>query len=390
MRIALCHENVLPRRGGAEMYVADLARGLVAAGHDVQLLSCRWDPDALPRQMECHTLAKPFGGRAMRPWLFSDEVKKALQRIGPHVSIGFDKVLGTDVYYPLGGLHVACAEHNLLKHHAGLSRNIARIAQSFDRAHRSYCKLESELLAGPNRPLLICNSNLVRQHAVSHYGVNPHDVPVIYNAIDADRFDEHDRPAIRATMRQQWGINDTNVVGAIIAMNYRLKGLEPLLRSMALLPATSSFQLLVVGSEKTLPWKALARQLGVADRVRFVGHCGDVRRVFFAADMLVHPTFYDPCSLVVLEAMACGLPVITTKNNGASELLPAEAGSVVADPHDLPAMAATISQWLDADRRRTGSAAARAAAANWTFDHHVRAFERVLQSVMDRRLKIAG
>ncbi len=390
MQIALCHENVLPRRGGAEMYVADLTRRLAAAGHDVHLYASQWDHAALPKQLQYHSIAKPRGGRAMRPWQFSESVKRALQLIPPQVSIGFDKVLSTDVYYPLGGLHVASAEHNLLKHLAGVPRHLARIAQSIDWAQRSYARLERLLITGMDRPMLIANSNLVRQHAVKHYGADAKTIRVIHNAIDPNRFREHDRPAIRAAMREQWALDDSNIVGAHIAMNYRLKGLEPLLRSLALLPANSPFRLMVVGNHKTRPWERLARRIGVADRVRFVGHCGDVRRVYFAADLLVHPTFYDPCSGVVLEALACGVPVITTTNNGASELLPAEAGSVVADPHDLPTMAATITQWTDADRRITGSRAARSAAANWTFDHHVQAFERVLAKVAERRLRAAG
>ena len=69
----------------------------------------------------------------------------------------------------------------------------------------------------------------------------------------------------------------------------------------------------------------LAKDLGLSDRVRFVGYCPDVRDAYFASDFLVHPTFYDPCSNVVLEALACGLPVITTRDNGAAELRTATA-----------------------------------------------------------------
>jgi UDP-glucose:(heptosyl)LPS alpha-1,3-glucosyltransferase len=390
MQIALCHENVLPRRGGAEMYVADFARRLAAAGHDVHLYASQWDHAALPKQLEYRSIPKSSGGRAARPWQFSETLGKTLRTSRPQISIGFDKVLGTDVYYPLGGLHAASAAHNLLKHRAGLPRTLARIAQSLDRAQRSYARIEQQIMSGPDRPLLVANSNLVRQHAVQYHGAVASAIPVIHNAIDPHRFAEHDRPAVRAAMREQWAIDDADVAGAIIAMNYRLKGLKPLLRSLALLPSDSPFRLLVVGSPKTKPWEKLARRLGVENRVRFVGHCGDVRQVFFASDLLVHPTFYDPCSLVVLEALACGLPVITTRNNGASELLPAEAGSVVADPHDLPVLADTITQWTAADRRRLGSYAARAAASNWTFDHHVSAFEQVLAGVIERRLKAAG
>src|SRR5262249_34981442 len=155
-----------------------------------------------------------------------------------------------------------------------------------------------------------------------------------------NRFDESDRPRIRAEARGHWNLPDNAVVAAMIAMNYRLKGLEPLLNALTLLPDNLPFMLLVAGSPKFNSYERLAARLGVQNRVRFIGHCADIRRVFFAADMLVHPTFYDPCSLVVLEALACGLPVITTKNNGAGELMhPPAEGYVVDDPHDLPILA---------------------------------------------------
>lgn len=390
MQIALCHENVLPHRGGAEMYVADLARQLAAAGHEVQLFASNWDRAALPDRIEIHCVPAPTGSRAARPWQFSAALCKVLSERQPSVSIGFDKTLGTDVYYPLGGLQAASADHNLLKHRAGWRRRIARLAQKLDAAQRSYSRLEHQIMTNPRRPLLIANSRMVRQHAVQYYGREPGTIPVIHNAIDPLRFAERDRSLIRAQVRQQWTLNDEHVAGAMIAMNYRLKGLEPLLRSLTLLPPDSPFRLLIAGSPKFGQWQQLARSLGVDSRVHFLGHCSDVRQLFFAADLLVHPTFYDPCSLVVLEAMACGLPVITTSNNGASELLSADSGSILNDPHDIATMANTITEWTDSNRRQLGRASARAASTRWTFDHHVRALAGVLAEVAGLRRKAAG
>ena len=108
----------------------------------------------------------------------------------------------------------------------------------------------------------------------------------------------------------------------------------------------------MAGSPKTAEFERLARRLGVADRVRFIGYCADMRNAYFAADFFVHPTFYDPCSNVVLEAMACGLPVITSRYNGASELMhPPQEGYVIDDPHDHERLAACLTQMLDPARR---------------------------------------
>jgi UDP-glucose:(heptosyl)LPS alpha-1,3-glucosyltransferase len=96
-----------------------------------------------------------------------------------------------------------------------------------------------------------------------------------------------------------------------------------------------------------------------------------VDNCYFAADFLVHPTFYDPCSLVVLEALACGLPVITSRYNGASELLrPPHDGYVIGDPHNYHQIADCMIQLLDPARRLAASRAARQTALRWNFDEH--------------------
>jgi UDP-glucose:(heptosyl)LPS alpha-1,3-glucosyltransferase len=169
-------------------------------------------------------------------------------------------------------------------------------------------------------------------------------------------------------------------------MNYRLKGLEPLLRAVALLPADSPFHLVVAGSPDTTAFERLARRLKIAERVRFIGYCPDMRNSYFAADFFVHPTFYDPCSLVVLEALACGLPVITTRYNGAAEVMhPPREGFVIDDPHDLDQLAGAMKQLLDPARRAACAQAARRTAAQWTFEHHYRQMLAVFAEAAARK-----
>src|SRR5581483_11625281 len=162
-------------------------------------------------------------------------------------------------------------------------------------AHRSYAVLERRQYLGPARPLVVVNSNMVRRHFQQYHGIDAARVRVVRAAIDPGRFTEQDRPRQRIEWRERWGIRPEETVGLFVAMNYRLKGLEPLLHAVALLPEGAPFRLLVIGSPKAGPWRRLARRLGVTDRVVFAGPHADMRRGYFAADFLVHPTFYDPC-----------------------------------------------------------------------------------------------
>jgi UDP-glucose:(heptosyl)LPS alpha-1,3-glucosyltransferase len=373
VKIAFCYESVLPARGGCEMYIADLARRLAAGGHEVHLFARRWDAAALPATAQYHRLTVPRGPRFLRPWLFGAACRRALRDFPELISIGFDKTWGLDVLYPLGGLHAASADHNLRKHRRPLARAAARLVKALDPAHHAFGLLERRQYLGPDRPLIVVNSRMVRSHFGRYYGIPGDAVRVVPSAIDPDRFVEDDRPARRQAFRAQWGIGPEETVATFVGMNYRLKGLEPLLHALRLVPAGPPFRLLVAGGPRTGRWERLARRLGVADRVRFIGYCADTRNCYFAADFLVHPTFYDPCSLVVLEAMACGLPVISTRFNGACELFrEPDEGYVIGDPHDGDRLAWCVGQLLDPARRAAAGQAARRQAARWTFDDHYR------------------
>jgi UDP-glucose:(heptosyl)LPS alpha-1,3-glucosyltransferase len=386
LKIALCYENVLPARGGCETYIAELSRRLAAEGHEVHLYACRWDASALPEGLHIHALPMMRGPRFLRPWRFAAACREALRAWPDQISIGFDKTWGLDILYPQGGLHVASAAHNLRKYQGAFARGLARAARWLDLAHWSFSALERRQYLTLPRPLIIANSDMVCRHFQVYYGIAAHELRVVRSAIDADRFTEHDRLKRRLACRQEWAIAPGKTIGLFVAMNYRLKGLEPLLHAVARLPADAPFRLVVAGNPRVRPWERLARRLGVANRVRFLGPRRDVENCYFAADFLVHPTFYDPCSLVVLEALACGLPVITTYLNGASELMhPPQEGFILADPHDHAQLAEGLVQLLDPKRRLACSQAARRAAAGWTFEQHYRQLLGVVAEAAARK-----
>ncbi len=385
MEIAFCYDSVLPTRGGCETYIAGLARRLVADGHEVHLYACRWDAAALPERLHYHGITLPSCPRFLRPWFFGAACLKALREARHQVSVGFDKIWGLDVLYPQGGLHLATAEHNLLKYRSRLARSLVRLLKLTDPAHHSFLALERRQYRAGHGSLVIAISEMVQRHLREHYHFDSRNLRLVRIATDPARFDETDRPKRRVQWRETWGLAPEKTVALFAGMNYRLKGLEPLLQAVRRLPH-AKFHLLVAGNRHTTVFERMARRLGVDDRVRFVGYCPDMRNCYFAADFFIHPTFYDPCSHVVLEAMACGLPVITTRYNGASELLqPPREGYVFDDPHDLDQMAWCLNQMLDPARRAACAHAARRTAAQWTFEHHYRQMLAVFAEAAARK-----
>lgn len=386
MNLAICHPVVIPARGGAETYIADLTRRLCADGHEVHLYTSRWDADYLPASLHLHPVPDKAWPRSLRPWRFSRACAAATRAAGHDLTVGFDKVAGLDVLYPAGGLHVAAFDHGLLKFRSRWLRGVAWAVRRLDLAHLSFCGFERRQYLREPRPFLIANSDLVRRHFLAYLGLPPSEIPVLHCAIDPDRFAATDRLARRVETRQAWGVEPTDTVALFVAMNYRLKGLEPLLRAVGRLRDRSRFRLAVVGHPDAAAYQRQARRLGIAAAVRFLGFTADPRNAYFAADLLVHPTFYDPCSLVVAEAQACGLPVVTTVNNGAAELLdPPADGLVIRDPHDDAELASALGHFLDPVNRQSAARAAFRAAQRWTFDQHYRRLMELLGEAVRRK-----
>jgi UDP-glucose:(heptosyl)LPS alpha-1,3-glucosyltransferase len=393
MKIAFCYDQVFPARGGCGTYLTDLSRRLVADKHEVHLYACRWDAAALPAAIHFHALPLPRGPRFWRPWRFARLCHEALKKDKCDVSVGFDKTWGQDVLYPQGGLHAASVDHNLQKYRSAVPRGLARACKWLDLAHWSFTRLERKQYLGEQKPLIVVNSHMVQGHFEQYYGVPSRNLHVIRSSIDTQRFPEQDRLRCRLEFRDAWGIGPQETVALFAAINYRLKGLEPLLHAVRGLvqqpvykASRSPFRLVVAGNPGYRGWWRLAERLGIGDRVCFIGLCSDMRKAYFASDFLVHPTFYDPCSLVVLEALACGLPVITTRANGASELLsPLQEGYVVDDPHDHERLTWCLLQLLDSERRGACAQAARKTAAQWTFDQHYRQLLGVFSEAARRK-----
>ena len=145
------------------------------------------------------------------------------------------------------------------------------------------------------------------------------------NAIDPRRLDVPQPGALRCAFRNRMGLEPGHLVGLFAGHNFALKGLEPLLEALATaaarIPRASPSTFWFAAAAIRLPTAAWPSRLGLGETVHFLGFYPDVQDCYWSSDFFVQPTYYDPCSLVVLEALACGLPVITTANNGASEMM---------------------------------------------------------------------
>jgi UDP-glucose:(heptosyl)LPS alpha-1,3-glucosyltransferase len=354
MKIALALHDYDAHGGGAERWTDRHARYLLAAGHEVHLLSRRFR--GAPANAVCTTIPEGPGGRLS----FGAQVEKVLQ------SRSFDAVhdmgdgWACDVFLPHHGTRTGGFERNsaLARPHA---RSVRRLANEWLPRYRQFRDLESRQYSGDK--IFIALSEMVRADMQRYNKVPAERIRVVYNGVDVDRF----HPATarldrerRTKLRNEWGLAGRTVF-LLVAHNFRLKGLDAALRAIGRLNAEGKpVGLVVAGAGRAAPYQAKARRLGCENVVRFVGDQRDPLPCYHAADAYVQPTYYDPCSLVVLEALACGLPVLTSRYNGAGELIePGRQGFILSDPGDDDGLAHQMRTLLDADVRGAMSTAAR-------------------------------
>jgi UDP-glucose:(heptosyl)LPS alpha-1,3-glucosyltransferase len=312
-----------------------------------------------------------------------------------------------NLYQPRGGTYVETVNRSVARAAGPLSKLVRRIGRRFNRRQRFLLLAERRLLADRNPPFVAAVSAYVARQVRAAFPQFPTDrLRVVFNGVDIEPWSAEEARTWRAAVRRDIGIDEATPLVLFVAHNFKLKGLGELIRALAVLShssrspaleraghpqsepgaratgqdsdeatkrrsdeatkrrsdeaaARSNCALAVAGRDSPAPYSRLARRLRVDDRVRFLGTRDDIRSLYAAADLLAHPTWYDPCSRVVLEALSCGLPVVTTRFNGAADVIEeGKHGVVIDSPRDAAALASAISRCLEPELREACAAGA--------------------------------
>jgi UDP-glucose:(heptosyl)LPS alpha-1,3-glucosyltransferase len=386
MRLAVNFQRVDPARGGAETYVVDLCRALVRAGHRVDLFAQSWDEGALPPEVGRIRVEAPGWTRRERIWGFARNSEAALRAASYDCTVGFINTWHHDVLIPQGGVHRASLDYNARRFPPGWRRALYRLSKQANPKWWAYRSIERRQYDPTRSATVIAVSRMVRRHLEHDYGVPRDRIRVIPNAIDAARLDVADPRATRREFRTRHGLADEDLVALFVGHNFWLKGLKPLLRALrhrqGRTGPTRPIHLLVCGGGKPAPFRTMVRRLGLESTVHLIGFQPDVRPCYWASDLFVQPTYYDPCSLVVFEALACGLPVITTACNGAGELITeGREGFVIPQPDALDPLADALDRLADDPTRRAMATHAARLGRSQSFDNHVARLIAVFEEV---------
>jgi UDP-glucose:(heptosyl)LPS alpha-1,3-glucosyltransferase len=363
MKVALVAEWLDAWRGGAETSTLQFMHHLMDDGVELHIFT-RSRPSPTPG-LHVHTITGAAMTRTRRSVTFARRVQRLLREDTFDVVHAISPCMDADVYQPRGGTVAETIRRNVAIRRTMTGRSLKRCTSRLNFKQRYMLAMERRLLAPDEGPIVVAISDYVVRQLKEHYDLPDGRIHKVYNGVDPDSASDEERAANRAALRREFDIGDDELAVLLVAHNFRLKGVRWWMEALSRLCRESERRVrsLVVGRGDTRRWHHLAGRLGVEKVLTFTGPSNRVPAFRHAVDVLVHPTYYDPCSRVVLEGLAAGLPCITTRWDGAAEVIEdGFSGFVLQDPDDVDVLVDRIKRLGDAElRRRMGQAARRTA-----------------------------
>jgi UDP-glucose:(heptosyl)LPS alpha-1,3-glucosyltransferase len=374
VKIALVRKDFSPKGGGGERYSVELARALRDFGHEVHVFSHRYEP---LKGISFHTIAVPFKPFGLQNWIFAKNVRLALSRNEFDIVNGLSQIYPQDVYRMGDGIH-----KHWLDVHPG--NTFTRLYNTISPRHRLILNIERKIFTPGNYKRIVAISNLCKEHAITYYNVSSNLIDVIYCGVNFDVFNSSVCNE-GELLRKNLGIDRKAIVVLFVGMNFARKGLASLLRAVSQIRDKEKYRILIVGRGNKARYIKLARELGLDGISMFCGFQKGMSSFYGCADVFVLPSYYEPLGNACLEAMACGLPVIATRETGASELiLHGRSGFIMDNPEDTLSLAKWLEVLEDREVCRSMGSVAQEQVASLTVERNaretLRAYEKVLES----------
>lgn len=338
MKLAFCIFRVFPH-GGLSRDFMRIATACAKRGHDVRAYARRWD---VPVPDSIEMVAVPAGGttnparnRRFARWVHDDLEQRPVDLV-----VGFNKMPGLDVYFAGD----SCFEEKMQTQRPWAYQLLPR--------YRHFAEFERAVFGDERQVNILTIAPSQKAAFQSHYGtvdtrffalppnIGPMETPGGSNA--------------RRWLRQEFQLSEDDLVLLFVGSGFITKGLDRLLAAVASLPDSlgSRVHLFVVGEDRQRRFARLAARLGITDRVRFLGGRDDVSRFLHGSDALALPAYEEAGGLVILEAIAAGLPVLATEVCGhASHISKANAGIVSPSPFDQAGFNSAVCEILTSPKR---------------------------------------
>jgi UDP-glucose:(heptosyl)LPS alpha-1,3-glucosyltransferase len=388
VRVGLVIERLDPWRGGAETSAWQFVNHLLAAGIELTIIT-RTRLAPFPG-CHVHQIKTPSRPRARTTAEFLKQSAPACRRADLDIVHAMSPCYAADVYEPRGGTVMETIVRNVAVRRTRVGQAVKAALARMNNKQQILLRAERRLLRRDPPPVVVAISQYVLRQLDEHYGVNGDGVRLIFNGVDPIGGDEAVRQRDRAGIRKSFSVPEGAFLLLMVAHNFKLKGLRQTIEALARLADQPGIDpmLLIVGHDKPAPYRRQAEQLGVSRRLRFVGDTERMAAFYHAADVLVHPTFYDPCSRVVLEALSAGLPCVTTRWNGAAEIMTdGEQGFIIDSPHDTDALTDRLQRLAEPGFRDRCGRAAWSLRGRLGMEAHAAGVRALYEELLERRQK---
>jgi UDP-glucose:(heptosyl)LPS alpha-1,3-glucosyltransferase len=323
-RLAIVRQKYRPD-GGAERFVSRALTALSSQDLELNVITRQWQGEKQD-DWNIHICNPQKWGRISRERGFAHAARQLWQAEQFDIVQSHERIPGCDIYRAGDGVH-----RRWLLQRQRILPNWRGQLLMLDRYHRYVMSAEKAMYQAKELKAVICNAEMVKNEIIEDFGVDAKKIHVIYNSIDSSRFVPA-QSVQKLALREKLGIPGEAVVLCFVGSGFERKGLAAAIKAIA----DTDRYLLVIGQDKAEKhYKALAQTEGCSDRVRFCGMQKETLPFYQAADGLLLPTLYDPFPNVILESMACGLPVITSDTCGGSEFIEQGLNGFVCDALDI-------------------------------------------------------
>lgn len=369
MNIGIAIYNFDPKKGGAERYAYDLATDLLKRGHEVYVFCAKAVDLRGVVIAKFDTVRFP---RWLRSLSFALNHRRYVKMFPVDVMLGFGNTLAIDVYQSHGGVQRFWMEREIASYDDPKERRIKAALLRNSLNQRIQRWVEEYPIRKRQYSRIVAISNMVKGHMKEHYGLEDDKIDIVYNGVDTEKF-----------MPDEQMIGEKLTV-LFSAGNFRLKGLLPLLLATGeIAKERKDFQVVVMGRGRKERYHDTIERLGIGSMVTFLGETSTPEMIYRDAGMLAHPTYYDACSLTTMEAMASGLPTITTRWNGASALIDVGEGYVIDEPENVQALTDAIRALFNKEVRLEMGKKARLKLEGFTIARNVDQMENIFREVCD-------
>ncbi|MBT6602034.1 MAG: glycosyltransferase family 4 protein [Nitrospina sp.] len=377
MKIAVIRQKFV-NYGGAEQFVSGYAKHLANIGHEIHIFANQWTPSKHPN-IKIHSVKAIKRNSFLRVLSFAWFSLKSISSESFDIVQSHERTWSQDIYRAGDGCH-----REWLERRAYYLPFIKRFFFRLSFFHQLILWLEKRIFENGECKNIIAISEMVKRDILKHYRLPEGKVKVVYNGVRLDRFNPNNKKIFRDDIRQQLKISDKEVMILFVGSGFERKGLKYLIKSVQHMKQ-KNWKLVLVGKGKWEKYLSYASKDNL-EKITHLEPIDKIEKLYAAADFFILPSIYEPFGNANLEALASGLPIITSRFCGAAEIITHnKEGIILEEPSDFNSIAKAIDYLMDSKTRKLMSHSARILAEKFTQERNASSMLKIYQDLVENR-----